>query len=249
MRYLTTAAIALILAAGAAAADAQPQNKADTKAPPARDSGDHPGGAQGGHDGGQGGGPGAGQSGRASSGQPPVNGQARFNGQSTNNGPAGAAGGQTYRGGLRGPNNTYVPPSGFVVGPQGGAGAHGAGAHPGAFSAPTQGRVIPGAGHAPRGRDSGRAWYNPAATPQRFAAQQRFHADWSNRPSGWYARAWGFGDFLPFGWFDEAYYLDWGGYDLPQPPIGCEWVRAGDDALLVDVWTGEVLSVDYGVFW
>jgi len=33
------------------------------------------------------------------------------------------------------------------------------------------------------------------------------------------------------------------------PPVGCEWVRVGSDALLVDIWTGEVLSVEYGLFW
>jgi Ni/Co efflux regulator RcnB len=241
MRYLTTAAMALVLAVGAAAAEAQPQNNDQTKAPPARDSGDHASGGQSNHGAGQGGG----QSGRAS-GQSSGNSQAHFNGQASN-GRAGANGGQNYRGGVRGPN-TYVPASGFVVGPQGGAGAYGAGAHPGAFRAPAQ-AGIPGADHAPRGRDAGRAWYNPGATPQRFAAQQRFHADWNNRPSGWYAHTWVFGEFLPFGWFDEGYYLDWDGYDLPQPPIGCEWVREGDDALLVDVWSGQVLSVDYGVFW
>lgn len=62
-------------------------------------------------------------------------------------------------------------------------------------------------------------------------------------------RAWSFGDYLPYGWYSPSYYLDAWRYGLPQPPIGCEWVRVGDNALLVDVWSGQVLSVYYDLFW
>jgi Ni/Co efflux regulator RcnB len=55
--------------------------------------------------------------------------------------------------------------------------------------------------------------------------------------------------FLPFGWYQPDYYLDWAGFGLPAPPIGCEWVREGADAVLVDVYTGEILSVYQGVFY
>ena len=34
-----------------------------------------------------------------------------------------------------------------------------------------------------------------------------------------------------------------------DPPYGYVWVRYGDDALLVDVDTGEILRVVYGVFY
>ena len=241
MRYLTTAAMALVLAASAAGAGAQPSN--------ATDGGDHA--SRGGAPGGQypGGpapaapraGPPAGpQSGRSIGGPPPAGGQGNASQSAHGN----------YHGptvGVRGPN-PYVPPSGFMVGPQGHAGVYGAGAHPGVFNGPGRGGV-PGANHPLRGRDSGRAWYNPGVTPPHFTAQRRFHADWSYRPYGWYARSWVYGDFLPAGWFGQAYYLDWNGFGLPAPPIGCEWVREGNDALLVDAWSGQVLSVDYGVFW
>ena len=60
---------------------------------------------------------------------------------------------------------------------------------------------------------------------------------------------WAFGDYLPGGWYGQSYYLNSGQYGLPYPPVGCEWVRVGDDALLVDVWSGEVLSVYYDLFW
>jgi Ni/Co efflux regulator RcnB len=80
-------------------------------------------------------------------------------------------------------------------------------------------------------------------------AHRRFHVRPPAYPGGWRYRSWGFGQFLPFGWYEPGFYLDWGGYGLPEPPIGCEWVREGPDAVLVDVWTGEVLSVYRGVFW
>ena len=37
-------------------------------------------------------------------------------------------------------------------------------------------------------------------------------------------------------------------YDLPAPPYGYVWVRYGDDAVLVDVETGYILQVVYGLF-
>jgi Ni/Co efflux regulator RcnB len=37
-------------------------------------------------------------------------------------------------------------------------------------------------------------------------------------------------------------------YGLESPPKGLTWIRAGDDALLVDGQTGEVVQTDYGLF-
>ncbi len=37
-------------------------------------------------------------------------------------------------------------------------------------------------------------------------------------------------------------------YDLKAPPSGLSWVRVGDDALLVDRNTGEVVETDYDLF-
>ena len=36
---------------------------------------------------------------------------------------------------------------------------------------------------------------------------------------------------------------------LIAPPYGAIWVRVGDDALLIDQYTGEIIEVDYGVFY
>lgn len=37
-------------------------------------------------------------------------------------------------------------------------------------------------------------------------------------------------------------------YDLNAPPSGLSWVRVGDDALLMDRNTGEVVETDYDLF-
>jgi Ni/Co efflux regulator RcnB len=109
--------------------------------------------------------------------------------------------------------------------------------------------INPGFGHSLRPRDNGRHAYNPSLFPRIFQTARRFHIAPYVQPRGWFFRSWAYGDFLPQGWFDAPYYLDWGYYRLPMPPIGCEWVREGNDALLVDVWTGEILSIEPNMFW
>jgi Ni/Co efflux regulator RcnB len=70
------------------------------------------------------------------------------------------------------------------------------------------------------------------------------------RPNGWYARRWAYGDRLPGGWFGASFWLgDYLTYGLVAPPDGYQWIREGDDAVLVDVDTGEIIRVDYGVFY
>jgi Ni/Co efflux regulator RcnB len=103
--------------------------------------------------------------------------------------------------------------------------------------------------HALRPADKGRSYYSASRFQARYVAVRRFHFVGGGYPGGWYARAWVFGDVLPIGWYAPGFYLDYGNYGLPLPPIGCEWVREGPDAVLVDVWTGQVLSVYSGVFY
>jgi Ni/Co efflux regulator RcnB len=104
-------------------------------------------------------------------------------------------------------------------------------------------------GHGYRDRDHGRSWYSAGAYHQHYRAPYRYRAHAYRYPSGYFVRSWAFGEYLPRGWYTPTYYLDWRAFDLPYPPIGCEWVRVGDDALLVDVWTGEILSLYYDIFW
>ena len=80
-------------------------------------------------------------------------------------------------------------------------------------------------------------------------ASRRFHVGAYRRPNGWYAHRWVIGDRLPRGWFARDYWLsDWAIYGLWAPIDGLIWVRVGPDAMLVDPVTGEVIAVDYGLF-
>lgn len=83
-----------------------------------------------------------------------------------------------------------------------------------------------------------------------FWSPNRFHINPYRAPYGFYARSWGFGDFLPRGWYGEPYWIgDFINYDLPYPPPGFEWVRVGDDAIMVDQYTGRIVQVVRGIFW
>jgi Ni/Co efflux regulator RcnB len=85
---------------------------------------------------------------------------------------------------------------------------------------------------------------------QNFRSGRRFHAPSYHRPSGWYYRRWTFGQILPSLFWAQQYWLnDYGVYDLPPPPYGAVWVRYGNDALLIDRDTGEIITVEYDVFY
>lgn len=83
-----------------------------------------------------------------------------------------------------------------------------------------------------------------------FVAPRRFHWGSYRRPGGWYAHRWVYGERLPHDWYGRDYWIgDYVGFGLIAPPDGYQWVRVGDDALLIDVDSGEVLQVEYGVFY
>jgi Ni/Co efflux regulator RcnB len=55
---------------------------------------------------------------------------------------------------------------------------------------------------------------------------------------------------LPGLFLSQGYFIgNWGAYGLGPPPPGLEWVRYGPDALLVNVYTGQIVDTVYGVFW
>ena len=122
------------------------------------------------------------------------------------------------------------------------------GAAPGAYGRP-----------APSARDTGRTW---GRDPRADRAGADRH-EWRYRgqvhpgfrvapfryPGGWGYRSWRIGERLPFLFLTSYYFLDAYAYDLPPAPYGCRWVRYGPDALLVNVYTGEVEDVIYGVFY
>jgi Ni/Co efflux regulator RcnB len=83
-----------------------------------------------------------------------------------------------------------------------------------------------------------------------FRAERRFHAPAYRRPPGWYSHRWTWGEYLPGAFWPRNYWItDFAIYDLPPPPFGAIWVRVGEDALLIDQDSGEIIEVDYGVFY
>lgn len=108
----------------------------------------------------------------------------------------------------------------------------------------------PGDGHRLRDRDRDRTWWDSTRWRRTYQSSHRYRVPRYVYPSGWYVRSWTFGDILPHrSWYGRSYYLDWWRYGLPRPPIGTEWVRMRDDAILVDIWSGRVLAVYYDLFW
>lgn len=99
-------------------------------------------------------------------------------------------------------------------------------------------------------RRGGRDFSNYRNYHQNFRATQRFRAPPYRRPPGYFVRRWSWGQTLPVAFWTRNYWLtDFYAYDLPPPPYGAIWVRVGDDALLIDQYTGEIIEVDYGVFY
>lgn len=84
-----------------------------------------------------------------------------------------------------------------------------------------------------------------------ITAPHRYHfARAYVRPTGWYAHRWTFGERLPAIFFAPDFYItDYSAYGLIAPWGGYEWVRYGDDALLIDLETGEVIRVEYDIFY
>ncbi len=82
-------------------------------------------------------------------------------------------------------------------------------------------------------------------------ATRRFHiAVQYNPPSGYHYRRWSYGQRLPSAYYARNYWLtDYLTFGLFAPPLGYVWVRYGDDALLIDEYTGEIVQVQYGIFY
>jgi Ni/Co efflux regulator RcnB len=99
--------------------------------------------------------------------------------------------------------------------------------------------------HAGRGHNSAFDAFRRA-----FNAPRHYHHGSYHRPSGYYAHRWTLGEFLPALFFTRSYWIDdYSDFDLSDPPDGTHWVRYGNDALLIDEDTGEVIQVVYGMFY
>jgi Ni/Co efflux regulator RcnB len=126
--------------------------------------------------------------------------------------------------------------------------------HSAARPAARQGEPHPG----PRGYQRAaepQGWNARPNTVDRGAYQHNFQAARSfkigpyHRPAGWSAHRWGFGEILPRAYWGPQFILaDYWLFALEVPPAGYEWVRDGNDAILVSTDSGEILQVEYGVF-
>ena len=105
--------------------------------------------------------------------------------------------------------------------------------------------------HDRTGWDHDRPHWDQHRYPHMFRSHHRFHRGRFFWPRGFGFREFAFGEFLPpIFWTSPDYLIeDWWDYDLPYPPPGYEWVRAGDDALLVDEYDGRIVQVIREIFW
>jgi Ni/Co efflux regulator RcnB len=85
---------------------------------------------------------------------------------------------------------------------------------------------------------------------QSFRAPHRYRIGAWNAPRGFSYRRFGIGERIPALLLISTYFLtDYALYGLEAPDDGYIWVRDGSDAVLVDRETGEVVEVEYDVFY
>jgi Ni/Co efflux regulator RcnB len=83
-----------------------------------------------------------------------------------------------------------------------------------------------------------------------FRAPHRFHARAWVAPRGFHYRRFSVGERIPGILLAADFFLDdYAAYGLEYPGTEYVWVRDGDDAVLVDRYTGDVIEVEYDVFY
>jgi len=80
-------------------------------------------------------------------------------------------------------------------------------------------------------------------------SKHRYDAAAFVAPSGFTYRRFQVGEHVPSVLLSDSVVLnDYQNYALESPPSGLTWIRDGQDALLIDMRTGEVIQADYDVF-
>jgi Ni/Co efflux regulator RcnB len=101
----------------------------------------------------------------------------------------------------------------------------------------------------PKGWNERPSSVDRGAYQHNFQAARSYHIGAYRRPPGWTAHRWGYGEILPHAYWGPQYLIaDYWLFALEVPPAGYEWVRDGNDAMLIDTTSGEILQVEYGVF-
>lgn len=105
-------------------------------------------------------------------------------------------------------------------------------------------------GHQPPQWQQHNAGFDPHGYQWNRTSNQRYHYQTYQRPRGWYPQHWTYGQTLPSLFWTQAYWLTgYYNFGLIDPPYGYVWVQNGADALLVNVQSGQILSVEYNVFY
>ena len=93
--------------------------------------------------------------------------------------------------------------------------------------------------------DSRYDWHN-----YRNHHRSRFHLSLYYDPFGWGYQPYSIGWRLWPNYYSSNYWINdpWQ-YRLPYAPPGTQWIRYYNDALLVDMYTGQVVDVLYNFFW
>jgi len=76
-----------------------------------------------------------------------------------------------------------------------------------------------------------------------------FHIGVYFDPFGYSYRPYNIGYQMYGAYLGQQYWIDPALYGLPYPPPGTQWVRYWNDAVLVDMYTGEVIDVIRDFFW
>jgi Nickel/cobalt transporter regulator len=92
--------------------------------------------------------------------------------------------------------------------------------------------------------------FNPRPYQWNRTSNQRFRYQPYPHQYGWHYQRWVYGQILPSVYWGQNYWLPaYYNFGLIDPPYGFVWVRYGDDALLVNVENGQILSVEYNLFY
>lgn len=101
----------------------------------------------------------------------------------------------------------------------------------------------------PHGWDARPNTVDRGAYQHNFQAARSYRIGPYRRPPGWTAHRWAYGETLPRAYWASQYVIaDYWLFALEVPPAGYEWVRDGNDALLIDTGSGQILQVEYGAF-
>jgi hypothetical protein len=179
--------------------------------------------------------------------------------------PGGGGGAAPARPGPGGGGGNFRPnPGGGGVRPNpgGGGGRPNPGNGGGFRPNPGGGRPNPGNGGGFRPNPGNGGGFRPGAGRPGYSGNwsgRRGAWGWNGRrvrlggwawPSGYGYQRWVVGGILPAIFLSQAYYYsDYAQLGFEAPPWGYQWVRYGPDLLLVNISTGQVADVEYGVFY